>query len=202
MGDKPSRGSGKPPDWWNQDLYSYLSDMPRLGWVWEFRRRSRLKQLVIDGSVEAMIPLNQLMQTAKEGKWSERESLSLTWEIANKASDPDWFFLPPAVEVVTGVEVKRPALDFRAEKFSYIIDSGFPPFHRDHLKIPMTVDIGQRDSVIRREFNKALKQLRKQNPLGKVSPRPKDWLKNKVLQVWDLRDYDVSWNKILSILPF
>ena len=201
MGDKPSRGSRKPPDWWNQDLYSYLSDMTLHGWVWEFMRRSRLKKLVDAGPVEAMIPLTQLMQTSREGKFSEKEALSMNWEIARKTDDSEFFSLSPAVEVVTGVGATRIPLEFGAVKFRYIMDRGSPPFHRDHMKIPMNIDIGRSDRFIIDDFRRALKQLRGKYPEPKrVSPHPTVWLKNKVLQVWDLKQYRVSLGRINSIL--
>ena len=48
--------SPMPPDWWSRSLYDFLSDLPQSGWIWEFMRRARLKELLGDSPVDAMNP--------------------------------------------------------------------------------------------------------------------------------------------------
>jgi hypothetical protein len=53
------RESPMPPDWWNMELYSFVTeDLPLEGWVWEFMRRDRLREVLGERPTDAMNPNN------------------------------------------------------------------------------------------------------------------------------------------------
>jgi hypothetical protein len=65
----------------------------------------------------------------------------------------------------------------------------------------VTIDINRRDSVIIRDFKLVLEELRREvSAPAKVMPRIRDWLANHILAVWDLRQYNVSWFDIATVL--
>jgi hypothetical protein len=200
MAKKLFRASNRPPVWWNEGLYMYTKNMRLRGWIWEFMRRARLKRMVKDGPVEAMMPI-ELVHKAAGGNWTEKEILSVNWENAQGTSEPDLFFLHPAVEVINAVEPSLPKPDFKYGKFSYIMDKGYRSFYRDKSKVVITVDMGRRNSVIKRDFEQILLKLRRKyiEP-ERVSPHTQEWCDNKILQVWDLRQYGVIWRNVSSIL--
>jgi hypothetical protein len=62
--------------------------------------------------------------------------------------------------------------------------------------------LNRRNTVLYREFEKIITDLRKQypEPERRRAPRPEVWRDNKFLEVWDLHEYDVKWKDIMKRL--
>ena len=63
------------------------------------------------------------------------------------------------------------------------------------------VDVNRRDSRIIEDFKEELSALRRKYPvIKKTSPRIQDWHLSRILETWDLREYNVSWSAIVEVL--
>ena len=172
------------PSWWTLELYSFLRrDMPIEGWVWEFMRRARLQKVLGTGSVDAMNPGPNLEKIN-----ADHINYYKNWEWFVKFHRKPIFF-PPAVNVPD-----RWPDGFHGQQ--YRIDE------LEKYFVPITIDLSRRDSVIRRDFEMVLKKLRTEHPdeTSRINPRRSVWLDNKVLEIWDLRQLEVSWSSIERIL--
>jgi hypothetical protein len=180
MSNGASGGGQNPPSWWSVDLYSFVNDdFPLNGWVWEFMRRARLQEVLGDRPVDAMNPKPDL-DSIKPNYWD----LYKPWN-HSKWSHKSPIFLPPAV-ALPGEWPKG----FAGQRHR-IGDKDLKQF------VEMTIDINRIDSVIIRDFKAILKDLRIENPAPQpIRPNTKAWASSHILEVWDLRQYQLYWVKI------
>ena len=204
-GPKPSKF---PPAWWQPSLYDFVKpDMELEAWVWEFMRRQRLRYLLPkDQPVDAMNP-----DPATTGLEAMNSAYYYPWYKAKeKFSTPynDWpFYLSPSVIAPAGLYPKTFCTQyFKARTFVVRWDENneafisFEPFPRFQKKFK--IDLTRPDSAIKRDFANALKAVREVCPAPpKQTPKPAAWFKQHLLQVWDLRQYNVSWNIMGELSP-
>ena len=68
------------------------------------------------------------------------------------------------------------------------------------MRKEVLVDLNRRDTVILDDFARLLKRLRQQyGKLKRMNPRVADWKGSHILQVWDLRDFNVPWSSIAEL---
>ena len=68
-------------------------------------------------------------------------------------------------------------------------------------RVTVTVSLKTRDNVLRSDFSRLLAKLREVYPQPpKPVPLPPEWIQNNVLQVWDLRQYEVPWHELVDEL--
>src|SRR5512136_2589760 len=89
-----SREYPSPPGWWKHSLYDFLEEtMPLQGWIWEFMRRARLKEILKPNPVDAMNP-NPDLQDVNPIDWDYYKSWpNKVWPLSKPT------FLKPAVLV-------------------------------------------------------------------------------------------------------
>jgi hypothetical protein len=179
--------SPMPPDWWNLSLYSFLTeDLPLEGWVWEFMRRNRLQEVLRGRPTDAMNP-NPDLEIIEDAfflnyykPWNHPY-----WREIGKAPH----FLPKAVNLTDRWPTRFEGQQYRLEDDEL----------RNFVKI--SIDINRRDRVIRRDFWDILSLLRNEYPEpSRILPRTPDWIDLHILQVWDLREFDVSWRTITELV--
>ncbi|MEW5735016.1 MAG: hypothetical protein AB1921_09190 [Thermodesulfobacteriota bacterium] len=179
------------PSWWSARLYSFISaGLPPAAWAWEFMRRARLQELFRGARpVDAMNPSPAL----------ERIDSSLDWNLYLPWNHERWetrkpVFLPPAV-VVTG----RGGWPLNFHGQQYRIHENEERRNLMEIKI----DLNRRNSAIFRDLKRVLELLREDFPEPTdVRPRYRDWAAQRILQVWDLRQFSVSWQNIGRGLDF
>lgn len=188
----------EPPSDWRPGLYNFTRNMPLEGWIWEFMRRARLKEILGNRPVDAMnVGLNRHERTGIK---------STDWAYFKSWADTSWFdnagkrkrspiFLPPAV--------------FRPRDFPTRF-SGQPyrPPHRVKNVIDVRVDLNRDTKVIKRDFARLLEQMKSpDSPRGSDNastdkPKYREWSNMHILEVWDLRQFNVSWIIIATRLGF
>jgi len=178
-----SNGQNLLPDWWSSDLYYFLNDIPIEGWVWEFMRRARLKEVLGSRPVDAMNP-----EPNTECINGFDINCYKQWTHPYWAKKPP-FLIPSAVTV----DGEWPAR-FQGQQYSVFNEAG-----RNLAKI--NVDLNRRNHRIIKDFKETLGFLRKKHhEIKRLNVRKQDWLGAHVLEVWDLRELKVSWSDIQSVL--
>jgi hypothetical protein len=174
-----------PPSWWELSLYDFLDDLPVQGWIWEFMRRARLKEILGDTPVDAMNTHPELEELDPD-LCDYYDSYPT---IIRQGRHP--VFFPPSVRIPG----KRPK-GFHHQQFS-ISDEGL-----NHIVIPdIRIDLNRPDSVILRDFENILLELRESFPRPRrISPRSREWARSHTLQVWDLRQFSLTWQNIANIV--
>lgn len=191
MAPSAKNSEGSLPDWWNIDLYDYLKEMPLRGWVWEFMRRARLKHIFNIRPVDAMMPDPRVSTIPVAAR-----PYYLNWKDYYSGLEPIYF--PPAVwhgkrKTLIHGAVHR-ADGYELEDFSWVWDS--IPRH----EISLTIDLNRNNKVLISDFKTCLKQLRKEHgKLKLIQSRDSQWSNNKMLQVWDLKDYGIEGPRIVKL---
>jgi len=213
----PRKAPAKPPDWWNKSLYGFLKGMPLKGWVWEFYRRAVLKQNLGDLPVDAMNPepdfekpLNRASLPEKEDGWFATEdsgqattgetvlsgwnhNLYLPWKHPHWRKEKPmrfWGSIRPVGFFV-------PSLSEWGQYSSKRKIIGGREFFKEAIWVDIRVDMQRPNSVILSDMKDYLRILREKYPEPKrINPRITDWVDNRILQVWDLREFGVSWKSI------
>jgi hypothetical protein len=179
-----------PPKRWGSRLYSFTEHMPLEGWVWEFMRRARLKQLPGNAPVNAMNPT--------EFDFTKDEEIDywyLTWPQAI-AKFSWWkngtlpYYLAPAVRLQTPWPI-----GFEGQPMQ------LPPMKTRGIWVDIAIDLNRRDTVIRRDLEALLKQIRIQQKIPQpkqIKPHVGNW--SKPLMVWDLYQYGIPGLTIADLL--
>ncbi|MGO9120937.1 MAG: DUF6387 family protein [Desulfomonilaceae bacterium] len=190
MGKEPTPRGPNPPDWWKPSRYGFLKDLPLEGWVWEFMRRAKLKEMLKPKPVDAMNPRPNL----------RRGSSALIYYRRGRTALPVWqrfYDIPESAFTVKEAELRKAVLSAEFGSFPSEKDETFK-----HDYVHITIDLNRRDTVIKRDFAKLLKKLREEHT--KKPPRTafnrNDWVLNHVLEVWDLRQWGLSYPKIRQLL--
>jgi hypothetical protein len=184
-----------PPEWWNLSLYEYLTEeIPLAGWIWEFMRRDRLKMLRPNQPADVMNP--NLDTRTMPGHMFP---YYLPW--------PFWAVTGPVLDVPSAVrwEGVTPPLFFRhayydlaryeLEDYSLASD----PLPSDQW-VDIRINLSRSNPVIVRDLETALKKARGIYPKPtRITPKPQNWKDNRILEVWDLREFDVSWMQIAKL---
>jgi len=196
MTEQNGRPRKEAPSWWTPALYDYLEGMPGEGWVWEFMRRAKM----LTCFKAKKLPVEAMKCHSRQG--GKHLSPYWTWSQIIQ-SFPEQFKNVPAVRSHSA----RPAscdlfplqLMFGLELYSAKILG--PRIERAKSEtVVIEVDLDRRDQVIKRDFQDLLAELRKKFPEPKkVFFLPKKWKKSHLLEVWDLRQYDVSWSRIQEL---
>lgn len=183
------RESPMPPDWWNMELYSFVTvDLPLPAWVWEFMRRDRLREVLAGRPVDAVNP-NPDFGFIENADY---------WNYYKPANHPYWddigkgpYFLPPAVNI----SGQWPPT-FEGQQYR-LVDEGL------HNYIKLNVDLNRRDKVIIRDLKRILRDLRDSDPEpSRTLPKNDTWFSQRILQVWDLREFNMSWSTIARLVWF
>lgn len=215
----PRLRSPEPPAWWNPSLYDFVNDMPLEGWAWEFYRRAVLKENLPGLPVDAMNPTPDLQRNfgqtvlpREEDGWvssngaeeftENGELASENWNLYFHWGHPDLgerkrMGTPSSVSCK---EVPQLSRWFGRQYTSRTKLVGKTWLRKQVKRVTLTIDIDRRDSVIRRDFESLFAELRKKYPESeRVSPRIPHWVDNRILQVWDLREFKVGWNRITNL---
>lgn len=182
----PQENDPQLPHWWHQDLYLYVSERISLrGWVWEFMRRYRIKQCVdqLDEprSADVMNPIPH-REDIPEELWKY-------YSCWNNQNPPYQIYLPLAIQTdrLPNQNIRSHAYEIGNQDTAEFID--------------MRIDINRRDRVLFREFKNCLKELRNDYPQPQdLRPRPDSWSRNMILEVWDLRQFNLSYVNIARAL--
>jgi hypothetical protein len=190
---KTQKPCPEPPDWWHVSLYKFLKDMPLRGWVWEFMRRDRLKK------VFKIKPIGAMKPNVQRGEVPEASYLYYwPWPvIISNFKEP--FYRPPAVTLKDDKKWywEEPVRLGLYEKVDWSVETDTLP---ETMFKEVLVDLNRRDAVILDDFTKLLKQLRQQHgKLKRMNPRVADWKGSHILQVWDLRDFNIPWPRIAEL---
>ena len=183
------RESPMPPDWWNRELYSFVTvDFPLEGWVWEFMRRDRLREVLGDRPVDSMHPTPDLESIENGNYWNYYKPYNHPrWQRMGKAP----YFVPPSANI-SG----RSPIGFAGQQYNIEDDA------LRHLR-QVSIDINRRDSVVLRDFTNILSLLRNEFPEPPpMRPKPENWFDNLILQVWDLYQFNVTWRAIADLFGF
>jgi hypothetical protein len=187
MCENSPREMANPPDWWNLSLYSFVTEnFPLNAWVWEFMRRDSLREVLRDRPVDAMNPEPNLDIIEDAMYWNYYKPANHQfWEIIQKAP----YFLPPAVNISGRWPIGFEGQQYRLEDIEI------------SRWVGVTIDINRRDTVIKKDFESILEFLRSEYPEpSRVLRKPTNWYDNKILQVWDLRQFHVSWSKTAELV--
>lgn len=191
------------PMWWKPELYNYLKAMPLHGWVWEFMRRSRLKSVLKNGTVEAMRVSDRSKYGGSRTRRDEINFLSLPWPIMSNIEEfKNWLgSLPPPIDVITDDSIQQ-SIALPITSSGYFLEQLERKSGTQFVKL--RVDLNRRNSVLYREFKNAIKKIRETNPESaaeptKVAPRSSTWEENCCLQVWDLHEFKLTWSHIAEI---
>lgn len=175
------RESPEPPDWWSLSLYDFLSDLPVQGWIWEFMRRARLKEVLKEAPVDAMNPKPEL-EGIDPHFWNYYKSY-------DKLKKKQIVFFPPAV-IIPGKWDKG----FHGQQYT-ISDEDL------RKMAEVRVDLNRPNSVIMRDFEAVLMEFRKSfSKPRRISPRIHEWAQNRTLQIWDLRQFNVTWERVADLV--
>jgi len=178
----------RPPAWWSPNLYSFSQTIPQEGWIWEFMRRARLLRILRNIPVDAMNPRPDRRRLSPD-YWNYYKSWS--WYQERNAKP---IFLPPAAFPSSGWP-----RGFRGQQYriSDPIVIRQEPVERQIISVK--VNLSRRDSTILRDFNIILESMRTQHPEPpRMNPRFSNWPDMHILEVWDLRQFRVSWRDIAS----
>jgi hypothetical protein len=173
------------------ELYSFITaDFPKERWVWEFMRRDRLREVLGGRPIDAMNPDPDL-ESIEDGHY---------WNYYKPANHPHWeaigkapYFLPPAVNIPGHWPIRFEGQQYRLEDDEL----------RNYNKVNMNIDFNRRYDVIINDFKDTLSLLRNEFPkLPPIRPKPEVWFANRILQVWDLQQFNVSWRAIAELFGF
>jgi len=187
--DNSPRDRSTPPNWWNISLYTFITeDFTLEGWVWEFMRRDRLREVLGDRPVDAMNPNPDLEIIEDPFYWNYYKPANhIYWDTVEKAP----YFLPPAVNIP-----ERWPPGFSGQQYRLEDDE-----LRNYIKI--NIDINRRDKVLLKDFKVILSLLRQDNPEpSHINPRTTNWIDQHILQVWDLRQFNIKWRRIAELVGF
>ncbi len=198
MAAKTQKPSPEPPDWWDDSLYKFLQDpkFPLKGWVWEFMRRYRLKKLYKVEPVEAMRPNVQPGDVPGA-------LLLYYWPWPEFDSFPNGpFYRPPASTIKGGKKWywEEPIHIDWYEKEDWSLEPDVCPENelaetKEYKEI--LIDLNRRDEIIVDDVTRLVKQLReRRDKSDQMRARVEDWKGNYWLEVWDLREFNISWSKI------
>lgn len=183
-----SRKPIQPPPWWEFGLYFFLSNISLKGWIWEFFRRAMLQQ-ELSRPVDAMNSSPDLADLDPHYRNCYKHWTHKYWFDKNGNRRETPIFVPPAVFLDKGWP-----MGFKGQQ--YRIDDHNPHF------VNIKIDMNRRDTDLRRDFKLLLRKLRKNRPKTKkrITPKPANWKSNYILEVWDLRQFKVSWNMITDLI--
>jgi hypothetical protein len=182
----------QPPEWWKLDLYGYLKDLTLEGWIWEFRRRAELKAILGKIPVDAMNP-NPDRQISSPGFYRRGCDVELkyqTYLYANSAVRKGVFrrsrHFPPEFTMTAPVPtIQSDQLVFTRRPRNYV---------------NLHIDLNFRDTFLIEDFERLLAQLRLKHPQPPMHRfKRKNWVRNRILETWDLRQFKVSWSSISDI---
>jgi hypothetical protein len=187
------RESPEPPGWWTLDLYDFLTDLPLEGWIWEFMRRARLKEALKGSPVVAMMP------KPEEGGLTavpELEGLDANFYNYYKRYDETvkqkLLFFPPSIYIPPGWDKGFHGQQYSIDEYRSL---------RYTEKLDLRIDMNRPDSVIKRDFESILKELRESNPKARrKSPKRSDWVRNRTLPIWDLRQFKIKWERVAVLI--
>jgi len=189
--------SPEPPDWWKPELYDYLPTLSLSGWTCEFFRRWALKSHYKVKPVNAM-DLEFAQKNLSDLFSDGRAQYYMRGDILSQQGG--WRSVLLKNDAVRVHVLHRPTPRGRAKRMKCVFTENFGN-DPDKTWAEFGVDLTRRDSILFTEFKDRLADLRKHYKQPKrMNPRISDWLENKVLQVWDLRQYRVSWNRTWMIL--
>jgi len=173
------------PHWWNLDLYRYLDDLPLEGWAWEFIRRWRLlSKLKGKRPVDAMNPSPDI----QDGDGEDFIYYD-NWTANLQTVGPPY---------VTPLAAYCPK--YRADfPLGHTIALEEAEINKDY--VIFRIDLKRRNESIIRDLRTQLKVARSQAGVSpiRISARIDDWRTNRILAVWDLRQYNLSWNTISEL---
>jgi hypothetical protein len=181
------RESPELPTWWNPSLYSFVDEnFPQEGWVWEFMRRDRLREVLGDRPVDAMNPNPDLESIENGDYWNYYKPYNhLFWQGLGKSP---YFFAPATA--IPGIWPKG----FAGQQYR-IEDDELRHWRQ------INIDISRRDRVILRDTKKLLEILRKEHPQPQRNlPKYTNWFDQHILEVWDLEQFNVSWWRIAQLV--
>ncbi len=194
MPRQPRANQPSPPEWWNPSLYSYLSELPLAGWVWEFMRRDRLKMLRPGQPADVM----NRDQNDEAIPWH----LSPYYEPWPPRRSPEKFLTVPSAVRWEGVTHTRRHRHTYLDLTHYELEDESvgqdppPPAQWVQLEI----DLNRRNALIVRDLKIALKAARKKyGDPQRINQRMEDWIDNHVLEVWDLRELGVPFPEIIDL---
>lgn len=191
-----------PPEWWNESMYSFLNNMKRLDWIWEFYRRYRIGIWKPGYPVDAMNPANTAQQDGDEN--DPTGFLHKLYFHANHKDLPQIAGLP--------LMSKPPAVWSRDLYGWFLMKSMFPDGEDQAPKklsaalaampnFTISVNLNRKDSEIIKDFKRILAVFREKHPQTPISRgKDKNWISNKILQTWDLRELGVTWTPIAKAL--
>jgi hypothetical protein len=189
-----------PPDWWNRNLYCFVQAMSPEGWVWEFMRRARLLQVLSKRNSKPNVHVDAMNP--------DPDTESLSGHYLNYYNSWYWYFernsrpvfLPPAALPPEGWPRGFQGQQYRIHP----IPDADPDIKQKRPKqhfISIGVDLNRRDSVIKRDFNEILRSERAQHPEPRRrNPRFSNWPNMQILEVWDLRQFNLFWPDIVLAL--
>ena len=205
----------KVPDWWSEELYSFVEGMPLRGWCWEFYRRSRLRELLSGGSVDAMnsdSDFSRLAHALPENVWGPNANMAVAY--AYRIADPRDLYkrwkskkrqVYNPLTIPSSIQCEEfPEFNFKQSRHSFPIESSEDKKAQtrcpDEL-VTLKIDFRMADEVILKDFMLFFGKVRKKYRAPKErTPKPEVWTANKVLMVWDLRQLGLSWGKIIDRL--
>lgn len=171
MSQRGRKKSGSPPSWWSLDLYDFVSSMDLHGWAWEFERRASLKSKLGSRPVDALNP---------EPEPPERLELSV------RPYYKSW-----ADETCLGRRHSRGISSVLTKDRASTIE--YSKANYEWLRI----DLNHSNRILKNDFNRELKKLRRNFPKPpKLVPKPESWVEKHALEIWDLRQFKVSWYDI------
>jgi hypothetical protein len=209
MSENSGRTYRHLPEWWNKSLYDFLADMPEEGWVWEFMRRARLRKLLRGRGVNAMNPEPPRIKGINMHyfkTWADLQALGkrpirIPPAVRSLAPKPKASELPVRIRLRgrrrdwPTAKVPQRAI-FRLDKYRRK-DGKMEKDGPERVIVPMELDLGRRNTVIKREFDQMLQELRRKHPEPeRVFPKTDTWVANHVLEIWDLKQLGVSWSSI------
>ena len=107
------------------------------------------------------------------------------------------YYIPPAIH-----EMSKWPRTFHGQQYRVRDDPlDINPPTLPHPYVTLRLDLNRRGQVIKREFEVLLADLRSQHPEPeRINPRLSAWADMQLLQVWDLRQFKVSWTSVAQQL--
>jgi|GEM_PF-898933 len=197
---------------WSLDLYDYLEDMPLRGWVWEFMRRDLLKKAFIN-------PVDAWDRSAPSRLKLPHDFRYYCYMPYPEAKDNGVLPIKQSGVNLDRLEHRR-VKDMERERMNdlphkwRIVPRSMSPLKvykdstqrevkgktRPVIHVEVKVDLSRKDSALRDDFGLLLKEFRRRIGRPNVYAEINAWKGSRVLQAWDLRQFDVSWLHIGEIL--
>lgn len=166
MSRQTSGGKAQIPEWWSTELYRFLEKAELKCWCWEFYRRYVLKRAYGPGHpVDAMNPTEE---GAMYRPWPKVEGTKLARTFGDR----------PAALCQKLTKHKRHFSE--PEKIQGLLE--------------IHIDLSRPDKVLRDDFWTMLQLIRKEikGKPARSTHKTGDWYGNHILEVWDLRQFNVE----------